>query len=113
VPDARKQRHDGTVFDTMAFGGYLGFKHALALGDVHQLVGGKDATMIPIEMVIDGVAPRWVRTSRLHPFITHRSSGAFPRILLRAGNTELPANGCTTDQKETYFFYFSIPCRSV
>ena len=89
VPDAGEQRHDRTGFDTMAFGGYLRFKHALALGDVHQLVGGKDATMIPIEMVIDGVAPGRVGTSRLHTFVAHRSSGAFPRILLPAGNAEI------------------------
>jgi len=40
VPDTREQRHDGTGFNTMAFGGHLRHKRALALGDVHQLVGG-------------------------------------------------------------------------
>jgi hypothetical protein len=89
VPDAREQRHDGTGFDTMAFGGHLGFKGALALDDVHQLVGGKDATMIPIEMVVDRVASGRVGTSRLHTFVAHRSGGAFPRILLPTGDPEI------------------------
>lgn len=73
----------------MAFWGYLRFKQTLALGDVHQLVGGKDATMIPIEMVIDRVAPRRIGTSRLHAFVAHRSGGAFPRILLPARDAEI------------------------
>jgi hypothetical protein len=45
--------------------------------------------MIPIEVVIDRVAPGRVGTSRLHTFVAHRSSGTFPRILLPAGDPEI------------------------
>ena len=89
MPDTREQRHNGTGFDTMAFGGHLRLKRALALSDVHQLIGGKDATMIPIEMVIDRVAPGRVGTSRLHTFVAHRGGSAFPRILLPARDPEI------------------------
>jgi hypothetical protein len=89
VPDAGKQGHDGAGFDAMPFVGHLRFKRALALGDVHQLVGRQDATVLPIEMVIDRVAPGRVWTSRPHTFTAHRGSGAFPRVLLRPGNPEI------------------------
>jgi hypothetical protein len=89
VPNARKQGYDGAGFDTMALGGHLRFKHTLALSDVYELIGGKDAPFLPIKMMVDGVTPGWVGTSRLHPFIAHRSGGAFPRILLLGGDPEI------------------------
>jgi hypothetical protein len=50
--------------------------------------------MIPIEMVVDRVAPRRVGTSRLHTFVAHRSGGAFPRILLPTGHPGAFGLGC-------------------
>ena len=45
--------------------------------------------MLPIEVVVDGVASRRVGTSRPDAFIAHGRGGAFPRVLLRAGDPEI------------------------
>ena len=44
--------------------------------------------MLPIEVVVDGVASRGVGTSRPDALIAHGRGGAFPRVLLRAGSQD-------------------------
>jgi hypothetical protein len=89
VPDARKQPHNCTGINPMAFGGHFRFKRASALGDVYQLVSRQDATLLPYEVVVDRMAARRVGTSGRHAFAAHRGSGALPRILLPAGDPEI------------------------
>jgi len=45
--------------------------------------------MLPIEVVVDGVTSRGIGTSRPDTFIAHGRGGAFPRVLLRAGDPEI------------------------
>jgi hypothetical protein len=89
MPDAGEQDHDCACFDLMAFCGYPRFKCALTLADVYHLVGSQDATLLPLEVVIDGMAPGWIGTARLYKLVAHRRSGAFPRVFPCARNPEI------------------------